>query len=105
MVVEPIIAPSRTPFTIPEDEVPLTCVLRRVVGPRTEEYLPRLARVWNTPDVESPARRANGTTSPRKGPGGTGEGTTRGAGKETSRSSGSSQLTTNRSVLRGFSMD
>jgi hypothetical protein len=58
MVVEPVIAPSRTPFTIPEDEVPLTCVLRRVVGPRTEEYLPRLARVWNTPDVETHFRKA-----------------------------------------------
>ena len=58
MVVEPVIAPSRTLFTIPEDEVPLTCVLRRVVGSRTEEYLPRLARVWNTPDVETHFRTA-----------------------------------------------
>lgn len=58
MTVKPVIAPSRTPFTIPEDEVPLTSVLRRVVGPRTPEYLSRLARVWNTPDVESYFRRA-----------------------------------------------
>ena len=58
MVIEPVIAPSRTPFTIPDDEVPLTSVLRRVVGPRTEGYIPRLARVWNTPDVETYFRRA-----------------------------------------------
>lgn len=37
MIVEPVVAPSRTPFTIPDGEVPLTCVLRRVVGPRTLE--------------------------------------------------------------------
>ena len=58
MIVEPVIAPSRKPFTIPENELPLTCVLRRVIGSHAEEYLPRLARVWNTPDVESYFRRA-----------------------------------------------
>ncbi len=58
MIVEPVVAPSRTPFTIPEDELPLTCVLRRVVGPRTPDYLPRLAQVWNTPNVEAYFRRA-----------------------------------------------
>ena len=58
MLVEPVIAPSRKPFTIPENELPLTCVLRRVVGSHAQEYLPRLARIWNTPDVESYFRRA-----------------------------------------------
>lgn len=58
MIVEPVMAPSRTPFTISEGEVPLTCVLRRVVGARTPEYLSRLAKVWNTPDAETFFRRA-----------------------------------------------
>ncbi len=58
MIVEPVTAPSRTPFTIFEDEVPLTCVLRRIVGARTEEYISRLASVWNVVDVENHFRRA-----------------------------------------------
>ena len=33
VIVEPVVAPLRTPFTFPEGEIPLTCVLRRVVGP------------------------------------------------------------------------
>ena len=58
MIVEPVTAPSRMPFTIPEDEIPLTRVLRRVIGARTEEYIPRLARVWNVADIETHFRRA-----------------------------------------------
>ena len=58
IVVEPVVAPSRTPFAISEGKVPLICVLRRVMGPRTPDYLPRLARVWNTPDIKTYFRRA-----------------------------------------------
>lgn len=58
MIVESVIAPSRTSFSIPKDEAPLTCVLRRVIGARTEEHIPRLARVWNIADVETHFRRA-----------------------------------------------
>lgn len=58
MIVKPVIAPSRTPFTIPKDQVPLTCVLKRVVGCRIHECLPRLATVWDAPDVETYFRRA-----------------------------------------------
>lgn len=58
MIVEPVTAPLNTRFTIPEDEMPLTCVLKRVAGGREEEYLSRLARVWNTADPETHFRRA-----------------------------------------------
>jgi hypothetical protein len=59
MTVEPVIAPPKTRFTILEEEMPLTCVLRRVVGDdRVEEFVPRLASIWNTTDAESYFRRA-----------------------------------------------
>ncbi len=57
MTVETIMAPPKTRFTA-QDEVPLTCVLRRVVGGREKDYLSRLARVWNTDDPEAYFRRA-----------------------------------------------
>ncbi|KAF6517537.1 hypothetical protein HZS61_003098 [Fusarium oxysporum f. sp. conglutinans] len=58
MLVEPVTAPSRTQFSIPEGQMPLTCVLRRVVGGREEEYIHRLGRVWNAPDPETHFRNA-----------------------------------------------
>ena len=38
--------------------MPLSCVLRRVLGDRVEEFVPRLARIWNTTDAETHFRRA-----------------------------------------------
>lgn len=58
MIVEPILAPSKTPFTFPEDEMPLTAVLRRVAGNREMEYRSRLASVWNTVNPEEHFRTA-----------------------------------------------
>jgi hypothetical protein len=58
MTVEPLSAPSKTQFTFPQDEMPLTCVLRRVVGGRETEYRARLASVWNTVDPEEYFRTA-----------------------------------------------
>ena len=58
MSVEPVAAPLNTRFTIPGEEMPLTSVLRRVVGGREEEYLARLARVWNTTNPEMHFQRA-----------------------------------------------
>ena len=58
MTVEPVIAPPKTPFTQSENETPLACILRRVIGNRVEEFVPRLGRVWNTADAETYFRRA-----------------------------------------------
>ena len=58
MVVEAVTASVKTPFAVPQDELPLTYVLRRVVGGHDKEYLSRLARVWNTADPEMHFRRA-----------------------------------------------
>jgi len=58
LVVEAVQAPLKTLFTISEVEMPLTCVLRRAVGGRVEEYLPRLASVWGIADAELHFRRA-----------------------------------------------
>ncbi|KAL8706065.1 MAG: hypothetical protein Q9201_000858 [Fulgogasparrea decipioides] len=58
LIVETVIAPTKTRFTIQDDKIPLTCVLRRVVGGREEEYLSRLARIWNTDDPEAYFQRA-----------------------------------------------
>lgn len=58
MTVEAVVPPSKTRFVVGEDEMPLTSVLRRVVGGRENEYRARLARVWNTDDAESFFRRA-----------------------------------------------
>ncbi|CZR51798.1 uncharacterized protein PAC_01675 [Phialocephala subalpina] len=59
MIVEPVLAPPKTPFAVPEEETPLTCVLKRTVGEkRTEELIPRLAAIWNTTDAEAHFRKA-----------------------------------------------
>jgi len=34
-------------------EMALTCVLKRVLGWKVEEFVPQLARVWNTTDAET----------------------------------------------------
>jgi len=60
MTVETVMAPPKTRFAV-QDEVPLTCVLRRVVGGREKDYLSCLARVWNTDDPEAYFRRARST--------------------------------------------
>ena len=53
-----MIAPLKTRFAVQEDKAPLACVLRRIVGGSEEEYLSRLARVWNTDDAEVYFQRA-----------------------------------------------
>lgn len=59
MIVEPVIAPPKTHFTLSEEQTPLACVLRRVIGgDKLEEFVPRLARVWNTTDAETHFRTA-----------------------------------------------
>ncbi|KAL9127828.1 MAG: hypothetical protein Q9217_003368 [Psora testacea] len=58
MTVEAVVPPSKTRFMVAKDEMPLTCVLRRVVGGRENEYRSRLARVWNTDNAESFFREA-----------------------------------------------
>ena len=58
LMVEAVNAPLKTQFEVQEDKKPLTCVLRRVVGGREEEYFSRLARVWNTDDPEAYFQRA-----------------------------------------------
>lgn len=58
MSVECVIAPLKTQVTIPQNEMPSTSVLRRVVGGHEREYRSRLASVWNTVDPEKRFRRA-----------------------------------------------
>lgn len=58
MTVEPVIAPPKTHFTLSEEETPLTSVLRKVIEGMVKEFIPRLARIWNTTDAESHFRRA-----------------------------------------------
>jgi hypothetical protein len=58
MIVEPIIPPPKKQFTLPEEDMPLTCVLRKVIGGRVEEFIPRLAQIWNTTDAETHFRTA-----------------------------------------------
>lgn len=58
MIVEPVIAPPKNRFTLPEEDMPLKCVLRRVIGGRVEEFIPRLAQIWDTADAETHFRRA-----------------------------------------------
>ena len=58
MTVEPLLAPRKTRFSTRAEEMPLTCVLRRVVESRAEEFKPRLARVWNTTDAEALFRKS-----------------------------------------------
>lgn len=58
MIVKPVPAPVSTRFTFPEQELPLTCVLRRVVRRSANKYLSRLATVWNTVDPEAIFRTA-----------------------------------------------
>ncbi|KAE8441083.1 hypothetical protein EG329_005878 [Mollisiaceae sp. DMI_Dod_QoI] len=59
MIVEPIIAPSKTSFAVSEEEKPLTCALRRIVGgDKTEELIPRLAAIWNKSNAEAHFRTA-----------------------------------------------
>lgn len=59
MRVESVVAPATTRFTITGQELPLTCVLRRVVdGASADEQLPRLARIWNTAEPEAHFREA-----------------------------------------------
>ena len=53
MMVELLEAPAETLVTVPETEMPLTCVLWRVAQDRSEELKLRLARIWNTKDVET----------------------------------------------------
>ena len=48
----------RIPRTIPEAGIPLTCVMRKVIGSRAEECLSRLASIWNVADVEPSSLRA-----------------------------------------------
>ena len=57
IVVESIPAPRKARFSV-RDEMPLTCVLRRVPEIRPEETLSRLARIWNTTDAEAFFRRS-----------------------------------------------
>lgn len=57
MVVKPVNTPRRPPFIIPEDMVPLTCVVRRVIEACIDEYIPCLVRVWNAADVKAHCRR------------------------------------------------
>jgi hypothetical protein len=52
MVVEPLPAPRKVRFAIRDEEMALTCVLRRVAEIRAEETIPRLASIWNTEDAE-----------------------------------------------------
>ncbi|KAH7113693.1 hypothetical protein B0J13DRAFT_460669, partial [Dactylonectria estremocensis] len=58
MLVEPVTAPPRTQFGFSQGEMPLTYVLRRIVGSREEEYVSRLVRVWNVLDPETHFRNA-----------------------------------------------
>ncbi|KAH8594334.1 hypothetical protein B0O99DRAFT_574074 [Bisporella sp. PMI_857] len=54
MTVEAVQAPAKFRVTT-KDEAPLTCVLRRVVESRVEEFKPRLARIWDTTDADAEA--------------------------------------------------
>ena len=58
LVVETVTAPIKTRFAVQKDKMPLTCVLRRVIGGHEEEYLSRLARLWNKEDPEDYFQRA-----------------------------------------------
>ncbi|KAL8823912.1 MAG: hypothetical protein Q9191_005451 [Dirinaria sp. TL-2023a] len=58
LIVEIVTASAKTRFAVQKDKIPLTCVLRRVVGGHEEEYLSRLARIWNTEDSETYFQKA-----------------------------------------------
>lgn len=51
-------APRKTRFTMQDDEVPLTRVLRRLGEIKPEEVIPRLASIWNTDDAEAHFRES-----------------------------------------------
>ena len=56
--VKPIGAPPRAQFTIRDEEMLLSCVLRRIAEIKPKEIIPRLASIWNTDDPESFFRRS-----------------------------------------------
>lgn len=56
--VQPIAAPPKARFEILKEDMPLTCVLRRVQEINIEDAIPRLARIWDTNDVEGFFRRS-----------------------------------------------
>ncbi|KAH6680526.1 hypothetical protein B0J14DRAFT_531823 [Halenospora varia] len=58
IIVKSIPAPRKARFSVRDEEMPLTSVLRRVPEIRPEETLPRLAGIWNTTDAESLFRRS-----------------------------------------------
>ena len=55
--VKAIGAPPRAQF-IRDEEMPLSCVLRRIAEIKPKETIPRLAQIWDTNDPESFFRRA-----------------------------------------------
>lgn len=64
MLVEPVVAPPQTGFTITEGELPLTSVLKRLVGGREADYVSRLTRIWGVTDSEAHFRKACSLTLP-----------------------------------------
>ena len=58
MVVEPVIPPPSTRYTVLKNDKPLTSALRRVAGGHEKEYLSRLANVWGTANPEAHFREA-----------------------------------------------
>lgn len=58
LLVRAVAAPSKIRYRVSEDERPLSSVLRRILGCRAEEYIPRLARFWSTADIELYFRRS-----------------------------------------------
>jgi OTT_1508-like deaminase len=58
MVVEPVIPPQSTRYTVLKDDKPLTSTLRRMAGGHEKEYLSRLANIWDTADPEAHFRKA-----------------------------------------------
>ena len=55
--VEPVPAPPKTQPTI-QEQMPLTCALRRIPKIKPEIAIPRLAGIWNTRDAESEFRKS-----------------------------------------------
>ncbi len=58
ILVKAIAAPPRAQFTLRYKEMPLSCVMCRIVEIKPEETIPRLASIWNTHDPESFFRRS-----------------------------------------------
>lgn len=53
MVVESVPAPDKASYSIRDEAMPLTSMLRRVQGIEVDEAIPRLASIWNTNDPET----------------------------------------------------